>query len=192
MAYILLIHWILSLGAHQPDTHRQFEVFHNNQKVGVIYISRTVYDDTLNYQLYSDVTIEGIVKVRIEESISNVYVQGYLHSASHHRNIHNISDQYNQIWRDQHGYHSSTGKWKHSHDPIRNSVLQLYFEEPNQVPIVYSEQSQNLITLNKTGQQQYRVTQPNGNYADYLYTSTGLQTVHSVTQWGEVTFSLKQ
>lgn len=191
MLHILFL-WTMLQANSNTSQHKQYEVIHNNASVGTIYISSIEKHDSTEYKLYSDVHIDGIVKVRVEESITNTYVYGFLHQASHHRHVHHISDHYNSIWHENDGYHSSEGDWTNSDEMITHSVLQFYFKEPTQANWVYSEQSQKVLALTTLANRKYRLVLPNGNETIFSYGDNGLQTVESNTSWGQVTFRLKQ
>ncbi|MBX7053029.1 MAG: hypothetical protein K1X54_13405 [Flavobacteriales bacterium] len=170
---------------------KQFEVIHNNKNIGSIYLQSNEFRDTIEYKLYSNVFAEGFVNMRIEESIHNVFVRGYLEKASHHRHIHHLSDKYSNLWHEHDGYYTSEGKWSAQPTLIAHSVLQFYFKEPTQVNEVFSEQLQEMVPLRKLSDRKYQLSLPNGHSTIFHYDDSGLILVESNTTWGAVQFKVK-
>ena len=59
--------------------------------------------------------------------------------------------------------------------PIRNSILQLVFEEPVGVDRIYAEEHGDFHSIKKVGEHAYIKTAPNGRESSYYYENGTLQ-----------------
>lgn len=167
-----------------------FLVYKGADQIGKLHIIQLIEPNRITYTLTSDVSIDLIVEFNIEETIKDVFEKGHLQSSVHTRYVNGTLKEKNTLDKVDNGYKlmDRDGSEKHLKQVIKGSVLSLYFVEPIFDRLVYSENFQQLVELQKTASHTYSVKLPNGSVTTYSYKDSKMDSVVSQTRFGVIKF----
>lgn len=141
----------------------------------------------------SKVEFNLLVDFVINETCTDVYYNSKLNNALTVRTINGREKVRNTILKTNDGYHL---KKKEEADinfsgSISHSISSLYFDEPDNYNIVFSEIFQQNIQLKKVESHKYLIETPNGNKTYYSYSNGILVNVKVETDWTTLTMELE-
>jgi hypothetical protein len=167
-----------------------FLVYKGADRIGTLRITQLIESDRVTYTLVSDVSIDLLVEFNIEETITDVFENGYLQSSDHTRYVNETLRASNTLVRSDSVYKitDSDASIKYLKEGIQASVLSLYFHEPVSGQLAYSENFRELIKLKEVAAHTYSVELPNGTMTTYYYRNARMQSVVSQTRFGTIKF----
>ncbi len=166
-----------------------FSVFYGSQRIGSLTVKSVLQDQQTIYHLKFEITISFMLSYHIVEDISDTFIAGQLHASSQTRYINEEQKVKHTLVRNTNGYALKTnGKQeKLINKTINATVTSLYFAEPNDKDIIYSQNFQQLFPIKTKKPHLYELKLPNGT-ATYSYHEGKLHTVISDTGWDKVHF----
>jgi Domain of unknown function (DUF6134) len=156
---LLLIFLILGIKGHGQNKTLAYQIIRNGNKIGTLRFSETSTGDMDHLKMESDVKTKFIFTFDAHASEEAVYFNGVLLRSSIYRKL-NGNEKVNHA-----GERSEVTKSY----PITYNMLSLYSKEPENISKVYSDNFQTFIAIQTTGQHQYKITLPNGDYNYYYY-----------------------
>jgi hypothetical protein len=197
----LAVHQLFCLGQTPVDkppienltaSSQNYSVFYQSKKIGTLTASKTVKGKVVNYALISDVKVNVVKDYLIVEKINEEFKEDKLHSSIHTRHVNAVLKANNKAVRTGNYYKVSSDN-KHVDSLtqwILHTTLTLYFKEPTDKQIVYSQNYQKLIAIKKVKDGVYELPLPNGKKATYHYTAGKLKMLESSSFFGDVQFVL--
>lgn len=168
----------------------RFRVERNGDRIGFLSISCKRDGERVTYSLTSDVSVEFLFDIDIEERIVDVFESGSLFSSSHKRFVNGVLKSEHSVHREPEGYRAMD-----RHDDlnvlegdITCTVLSIYFQEPEDGERAYSHNYRRMLRLESSGAHRYVVELPNGLTTRYSYREGLLQEVESGNYLGTVRF----
>ncbi|MBC8986810.1 hypothetical protein H9X96_13600 [Pedobacter sp. N36a] len=157
-----------SLNAQQLN----YEVLRNNKKIGNMQVARTQHEQNLQINLQfkakmslplKDIVIEGIEKA--------IFFGGKLTQSTAYRKVNGqTKTDIETKWVDNKYRITNAGKSSSADlKPIRLHLLSIYFIEPKNDTLVYSDSFQRLLLIQKDQGMSYKLALPNGNVNLYTY-----------------------
>lgn len=194
---IKLLTIALLLTSHKfPDSNtssvQNFVVYYKSSKVGTLKTIQTKKDTEVSYHLHSEVKIMMVAEVNIVEDMKDIFKDGKLENSVYRRSINKDEKANNTVVREPAGYVISKDGKKQNvmKGPIDLTVMSLYYQEPADQAMIYSQSFQQVLKIKKLQPHLYELKIPNGSSTTYQYKDGKLQTVVSDTKWGKVKFVL--
>jgi hypothetical protein len=190
-ALLLLPPVSIVLGTSKQVNQQQFKVVMQGKNIGMLSTSQIIENSRITYLLHSSVKLEVLVKVSITENISDAFEHDVLVKSIQKRTVNDKVKSDNILQKNETGYQliNTSGEITQLTASITQSILSLYYEEPTDGDLVYSENFQQILPVQKIGQGKYCLELPNGNTSTYIYEKGKLQQVESQTIWGKVVFT---
>lgn len=167
-----------------------FGVYLGAEKVGKLSTTRLIEEKKAIYSLHSEVNISLLMDFNIVENIADVFENGLLIASTHTRHINNSLKAQNTIARSANIYVlTKDGKReKNLKEWISKTVTTLYFTEPDEKMLIYSQNYQKILRLKKTKPHGYEMALPDGKITTFEYINGKLKLVISNTVWGTIKF----
>lgn len=189
---ILLVWWVgqgCQPAQAQTAVHR-FRVLKGDDPVGELRVEQQVTERQTVFVMKSRATFDFLLTIHVEENITDVFENGSLISSSHQRYVNGDLKVNHEVKRNEKGYRvvDHSDRIRELDDSIQSSVLSLYFKEPTDPVLVYSQNFRRLLRVQQTGPHRFRVDLPNGGTTRYTYANGMLVSVESDTYLGTVRF----
>ena len=171
---------------------RKYSIYYDAKKIGNLTATKTTVGKNTTYKLDSDVDINLVVNYKIIEKINEEFKDDKLHNSSHTRHINSELKAENKIVRNGTAYEMSSGGKKGGtiKEWIKTTALTIYFKEPTDSLMVYSQNHQQLVNMKKTETGKYTLHLPHNKKAYYQYSGGQLKILESETNFGKVKFVL--
>jgi hypothetical protein len=171
----------------------QFDVLLDEEKVGSLSAFEKTDGTSVTYSLESDVKAGWLISIHIREEMLEVFSGSQLRKSSITRTIDGHVRENNTAHWDGNRYilQNKKKEVKYLDQPITASALSLYFSEPVQVPLIYSQHHQLILPITAIGSHGYKVVQPNGYMTIYQYAGGQIISVESESSWGRIKFVRK-
>lgn len=171
---------------------RKYSIYYESKKIGNLTATKTTSGKTTSYKLESDVDINLVVNYKIIEKINEEFKDDKLHNSAHTRHINSELKADNKIVRNGAAYELSHGGKKGGtiKEWIKITALTIYFKEPTDSQMVYSQNHQQLVNMKKTETGKYTLHLPHNKKAYYQYVAGQLKILESETNFGKVKFVL--
>lgn len=192
-----LLIWALlsSFQAPEDETRKiTYDVLRGGDKIGTLSVLQKVSKQRTTYTLSSDVEVEFLFNIQVSEKITDVFEDGYLLTSSHQRYVNGVLKVDQSVQRGGVGYRvvDQGDRMKELEDGIEVSILSLYFQEPTDGTLVYSQNFRRMLRIEERGGHRYSIELPNGTTTTYYYEEGALIMVQSDTYVGEVKFLVRQ
>ncbi len=171
-------------------TQAIFGVYFGSKKVGTLIAEKITNHQIITYAIHSEVKINLIIELKIEESIKDVFTKDLLISSVHTREVNDVQKVKNTVVNqgDTYFFNSDNKPTGGTSEQITATICSLYFNEPVNETVIYSESYQQLITITSSKPNTYEMQLPNGTTTTYKYTGPKLMSVFSNTTWGDLKF----
>jgi hypothetical protein len=169
---MIIVLVLLTFNGHSQTRSLNYNIIRKGSKVGSLHFSQ-INTGGMNYlEMESEVTTSFIFTFTAKAKEEAVYYSnGVLLRSSIYRKM-NGSEKVNkqhQEANNQYIIHSGKDSTVTKNYPITYNMLSLYNEEPVNIGKVYSDNFEIFITIQKTGEHQYKIDLPDGNYNCYYY-----------------------
>lgn len=167
-----------------------YTVFKGNDKIGKINISRTIKNNTTEYFFESNVKLWFIVSVEVYDRMKVIFQGNQMLQAHLFRTLNgkvkvNNTANWTGTLYEMKNKDEEKSIINHS---IYLTTANLYYNEPNNMNMVYSEKFQKMIPIKKTGNKKYTLELPNGNKTTYSYANGVCSMVEADTDWATLRF----
>jgi hypothetical protein len=163
---------LLTFNGHSQAKSLNYQIMRKGSKVGSLHFSQFVSAGMNYLEMESEVKTSFVftftAKVK-EEAV--YYSNGVLLRSSIYRKM-NGSEKVNKQHHEannQYIIHSGKDSVVTKNYPITYNMLSLYNEEPVNVSKVYSDIFETFLAIQKTGDHDYKIDLPDGNYNCYYY-----------------------
>ncbi len=167
-----------------------YTVFKGNDKIGKINISRTIKNNITEYFFESNVKLWFIVSVEVYDRMKVIFQGNQMLQAQLYRTLNgkvkvNNSANWTGTLYEMKNKDEEKSTINHS---IYLTTANLYYIEPKNMNMVYSEKFQKMIPIKNTGNKKYTLELPNGNKTTYSYTNGVCSMVEADTDWATLRF----
>ncbi len=148
-----------------------YDVIRNGKNIGSVKVQCSTYGDYKSYKLQSRVRSRFILSFIAEANEEAIFHNGVATYTSLNRKLNGTEKANKKMILTNEGYQlqkEGTGKQLNFPD-IRNNILTLYYTEPSDLKLVYSDNYQQYLEIVKSGDHSYKLILPDGNYNQYHY-----------------------
>ena len=187
---ILCIALIFTFSIQGQTQNNEFEIIHNGSSLGTLTASKQTDSTKTTYSSQTNIDYHLMVSITIVYDFHLEFIGEELQLATCHVEVRgNERTQVKTVKsKDNYGFYSE-GELEKSIDlPIKNTVVELLFEEPIGITKVYSEEQGEFQTIKKVGNHTYLKTASNGHKNTYYYENGVLQ--KSDVDSGVIAFSM--
>lgn len=164
----------VSMSANGQEQRLDFNVFDDDDIVGVVTATKNVEGDRTQYDVRSDVTLSMLLKFNVSYTVSAIYEHHIMQKSDATIYV-NGSVKHHVVAEYSGGkYHIVVdGKEQTAVGKIIASSATLYFQKPDDVQHVFSETSGVLKPLKQVGVNLYQLLDPDQSSNLNTYTYTG-------------------
>lgn len=173
-----------------PRQRIDFRVKLAGTHVGTLVAEQWIDSEKTTYALQSKVKVDLLFVIGVEESITDVFENAQLIHSDHKRQVNQKLKAHNTLIRTGNTYflkNKDLASKKMDHI-IGATVLSIYFNEPYHGQKLYSQNFQQMLSIERIGEGRYKVALPNGNNTFFQYRRGMLYSVQSDTDWGKIIF----
>ncbi len=185
LSLILFIQWHSCMSEALSYT-----VMKGDSKIGKINISRTVKNNLTEYYFESNVKLWFIVSVEVYDRMKVTFQGNQMLQALLYRTLNGkVKVNNTATWNGKYYDMKNKDDEKSSiNQLIHLTTANLYYYEPKDMQLVYSEKFQKMIPIKNTGTRKYTLELPNGNKTTYSYTNGICSLVEADTDWATLKF----
>ncbi|MEQ8472983.1 MAG: DUF6134 family protein [Marinoscillum sp.] len=141
-----------------------YDVIRNGSSMGVTKVERRIVGDKTNYSLNTKTKFRIIFSFEVEYDLQESFDRGVLFSGTGFNTLNDGIQNETKLTKRQNDYElvSDGISTRISEVEIKDSVSEIYFEEPFDQKKVFSAYFGRYLVLVKTGDHQYSLTSPDG------------------------------
>lgn len=149
----------------------KYDVIKSGKTIGKINLTRVTNQAYTQMKLHSQVKTSLLVKMHLNSWEESHFKNGMLTYSSVIRELNGREQINRQLRWDRNAYqaHEDGKKTRLQIAPISNNIIQLYFEEPVNRTTVFSENQKKWVSIIKTGNNNYKLLLPAGDYNEFFY-----------------------
>lgn len=168
---LFLVILLTTSTAHSQNKSFTYQIIRNGSKVGTLHFSETNSAGTDYLKMESDVKTKFIFTFKAHANEEATYVNGVLLRSSIYRELNGTEKANKQHQADNRQYviHNGRDLTVIKNYPITYNMLSLYSKEPENISVVYSDNFETFIAIQRTDAHKYKITLPDGNYNYYYY-----------------------
>lgn len=167
----LLIFFLLQTSFAQSST-LHYDIVKKRSIIGSVQTIRSISDDEIRYQIHFKASVSFLIfNYNIKASQESVFKNGEMQLGSLIRTVNGKKKAQHYIALQENSYEIiKDGKPSFNlHSAINYSVSELYFSEPLDRPLIFSENHLQFIPIKQVSPHRYRITLPDGNINTYTY-----------------------
>lgn len=162
---------LLSFPLSSYTQELKYNVIKNGKIIGKMIVTRVKSDSLTQMKLHSQVKTNLLVKMHVNSLEESQFKNGMLIYSTISREINGVKQINRQIKWSGHAYQlyedGQTATIQTT--PIFNNIVQLYFEEPHNRKVVFSESQKKWVRITKISESKYKMTLPDGNHNEFFY-----------------------
>jgi hypothetical protein len=188
--YLILHFVLLFIIFHAKAETLTYTVFKGSDKIGKINISRTTKNNQTEYFFESNVKLRVILSIEVYDRMKVIFKGNQMVQADLYRTLNGkVKVNNSAVWNGRHYELKNTDNESATiMSPIHLTTANLYYNEPKNVPAVFSEKFQKMIPIATTGEKKYTLKLPNGNRTTYSYANGVCNMVEADTDWATLRF----
>lgn len=172
----------------------QYAVLKGGDTIGILNYSRNITANIILYKAESIVKVRFIFSVSVNSKEEACFKDGVLQYSSVFRKVNGTvkTNFYTKLNGNTYTIEDKKEDEVEAFNnyPITGSFLSMYYNEPANNNVVYSDTYKKLITISKLEDHKYKVTMPDGNYNYYYYQNGICNRVEIVHSFYTLTFCL--
>jgi len=148
-----------------------FNVVKNDKIIGTIEITKQQYNNTVTYNVKSEINAKFILKAKVVGKETYVFKNGILEYSSLYRTLNNKVKVNQSLVYENGNYHLKKIDRDKPLDlnEIQQNLVTLYFSEPKDTKTIYWDLQSEMINIECIRQGVYRVQFSNGKYNTFYY-----------------------
>ena len=158
----------------------EYAIMYGDNQIGVLIAKKANNNNTITYQLLTELTASLIKEFHITYDLSVTYKSGYMTKAFTRTAVNQHTwDSTHIRWHKNQYQVEKQGENTYDLDQkrCRLSTARLYFQRPTPKAKIFSEQYCKLVPVEKIKPDVYKLTLPSGNANLYHYDKKGLKKV---------------
>jgi len=171
-----------------------YSITKDNRTIGEIHIKRSINNDLTEYIFVSHAKANLLFyNIKIYDKMRVTFNKNILQEAQLYRTS-NDKVEVNNLTTWNGSYYSfvdKNGQKGFMNNPIYLTTACLYFIEPVNVNLIFSEKFQRMIPIKSIGNMKYVLSLPNGNKTTYSYRNGICSLVEAETDWSDLRLELK-
>ncbi|MCF7560984.1 hypothetical protein L3X39_10085 [Sabulilitoribacter multivorans] len=167
----------------------KYHVVKNNEVIGTIKISKNSFEDSIVYNLESNIKTKFLLKFNITGKEKSIYKKGLLVYSSVFRTLNNKTKvNHKIIFQDgQYNLQSDERLETLNFNVIKQNLITLYFDEPLGINTVFCDNLKEMVTVNALGGGKYKVDFSSGKHNIFHYNNGKCIKVEAVSTLFNVT-----
>ncbi|MBA2563657.1 MAG: hypothetical protein H0V14_12270 [Chitinophagaceae bacterium] len=168
---IIVILLLLSGLLQAQEKTWYYQIIKNGDSVGSLCLQQWVNGNITRLKMVSEIEVRFLLKIKVYSIEEAIFQEGRLLFSSVYRKV-NGQEKINKQTRALYNTYQLINDGKTATlntGPILNNILTLYLREPGNLAKVYSDNHQQFVNLQKTGEHTYKVELPDGNYNFYSF-----------------------
>ena len=168
---IFIVLLLFSISLHAQVQTREYNVSYKGDNVGKMEFYQNTTGDNVYMKMVSNVEMNFIVNIKVNTEEESFFQNGKLIYSNVSRKVNGKEKINNQTKAFGDTYQtSSDGKpGSINNKLIDYNLILLYCNEPVNVQIVYSDNFQQLLHIQKVSEHKYKIDLPDGNYNYYSF-----------------------
>ena len=168
IAVVLLL---IASQLHPQERKLTYNVVRNGKVIGTLDFVESISNNSIHFMLNSEVKTRFVFTFTVKAREESIYKGGIMIYSSVYRNFNGKVKIDKQTRLDGNVYQVSNKgeKTEMKIDPIHYNFHGLYFFEPKQLSLVYSDNFGKYMLITKMPDNKYKVNLPDGNYNYYYY-----------------------
>ncbi len=177
--FLIVLSTAISAIASSQEKKLEYQIIRNGNVVGDILFTQNSTGNRTTLKMESEVKTRFIFTFTAKAQEETIYDNGIMTWSFIYRKM-NGNEKANKKTK---AFGNSYTIFKGSKTetlnkfPIRYNMLSLYTTEPAAISQVYSDNFEQLLTIQKTAEHKYKIELPDGNYNNYLYENGILNTI---------------
>ena len=163
----------------------KYTVFRNGSEVGWMNLSKSDADNRSTISLVSEVSVRMLFKFTAKAKEQAEFVNGKLiHSYIYRKMNGNVkADKHTRFTGSQYEVEEASGKKELDINSVTYNMDCLYFKEPVGISLVYSDNFQQFVSIEKKPEGFYKIKFPDGNSNNYYYKDGVCAAIHVDHTW---------
>ncbi len=173
--YIILLLGLISASGVATGQTLYYDVVKGSKTLGEMIVVRTENEDTVTYEIVSDVELRLLFSFRVKYFLEEEFVNGQLTNGRAYNTLNEKMQKQSVVQNDGHRYVINLNGELINIDspPSDYSVSKLYFEKPTDQNIIFSQQFAEFLPISQTAELTFELESPEGkNY--YHYNADGI------------------
>jgi hypothetical protein len=168
---LLLTIFIFSSCGHSQKRSLNYKILRNGTRVGTLRFTESTSGNISYLQMESDVKTRFIISFTAHAEEQAVYSNGILQRSSIYRKLNGSEKANKQHSAENNRYIIRAGQTAEVSKiyPITYNMLSLYSKEPVNIGVVYSDNFETPLRIEKTAMHTYKIKFPDNNYNYYSY-----------------------
>lgn len=149
----------------------RYDIVKKTKTIGFIELQKTKTNKTTTYKIKSEVNSKFIIEFKANSKETYIYENDTLIYSSIYRTINNKVSVDQSLAYNEGSYFLKQKKENQqlNTEVIRCNLVQLYFQEPVNIPRVYCDKLNQHLTIKNLGNNKYKVSFPNNSYNIFNY-----------------------
>ena len=187
---ILFIALVFSFSVQAQTQNYDFDIVHDGKPLGTLTASKQTDSTKTTYSSHTDIAYHLMITITVVYDFNVEFIGTDLQEATCHEVVRgNEKEQVKTVKNaNKYDFYTEGELEKSINSPIKNTVVQLLFEEPIGITKIYSEEQGEFQNLKKVGDHSYLKTASNGHKNTYYYENGVLQ--KSDIDAGVIAFSM--
>lgn len=166
-----------------------FKVLKNNKTIGTIEIVKQESNNTITYNLNSEIRAKLIFKFKVVGKETYVFRNGVLEYSSLYRTLNDKVKVNQSLVYENGSYHLKKPDQEIALDleAIQKNLITLYFQEPKNTKTVYCDNQGEMLGIQHVHQGVYKVIFSNGKYNTFYYENGRCVKIEAVSPLFKVT-----
>lgn len=167
----------------------KYYVVKNNEIIGTIEMSKSSFDDSIVYNLESNIKAKFLLKFNITGKEKSIYKNGLLIYSSVLRTLNNKTKVNHRIIFKGEKYKLQSDKRDEvlNFNLIKHNLIMLYFNEPLGVTTVFCDNLKEMVTVSSLGKGKYKVDFSSGKHNIFHYKNGKCIKIEAISPLFDVT-----
>jgi hypothetical protein len=192
----LIVVWIINLTTINGNGQTQvstYDCIWKGEVIGSLYAEKTQNGNDINLVVSTAVKTRFIFEVAVETYASTTFKNGKLYAGNYVKNVNGSEKLSNAISLITNGYllNSNSEKRFFETDAINNTSIAMYFSEPVNSKLLFSEMFLTYVPVICVEPGKYKIEMPDGSINYYYYAKGSLIKIEIHTRFFSVAFVLK-
>jgi hypothetical protein len=172
-SFLILIFLITATGTFSQEKKLSYAVKRNGSEVGTVQFTQNTSGNRTTLKMESEVKTRFIFLFTAKAKEETIYDSGIMTWSSIYRKMNgNIkADKKIKAIGNSYTVYNDDKTEKLNNYPIRYNMLSLYTNEPVSFSTVFSDNFQQLLTIQTINPHHYKIKFPDGNSNEYFYTN---------------------
>ena len=168
---LALLSTVFVISACGQQTNLTYNIKHGGSVIGKLCVTQKRNDSVVNVALCSKVKAGFIITFSVNDVEESMFNNGVLYHSKIYREVNGVEKVSKEHLATNSGYIIARKNKKNvvMQGPIKYNLMLMYTVEPLQTNLVYSDNYEQYLTLQKIGEHCYKLLLPDDNFQNYYY-----------------------